>query len=379
MENRFLHHVSMFLFLSCFASIKCVGGTFVGTTFYSYGICKNEKMMFINDSICIYQQEWDSCVMVERPYHYADTFLYYRCGIIDNEDYTIEKIVIKNNHLPLIQKPLAVPIDKVLYQQMYFGLPKVAKFFDISSKNIIIGEMRRSRYFMWDMPSYSGKKTKIANAYAVLFNIDTDTIFVYDNKIVRFNSTNILLYSPESLNEDKGGVYSTLITQERNSYEYQKYCYSTGLIEYPHLSKDDLIGHCFYCSNKKDKEESLFFINDSCCKLSQNNNESPVTLKYTIKNNLIILRRSVKGLSNHLADTLAYNSGFIFYSKVNCVEEQYAELQIRCFHERKDSVKKSKRFWGTTYEAQARHRSYEYPEYALFNHICYNTYIPINW
>ena len=125
--------------------ILCMGSNLVGTSFYSYGISKNEKITFVNDSICIYKQEWDSCVLVERPYHYADTFLYYRCGIIDNEDYTIEKIVIKNNHLPLIQKPLAVPIDKVLYQQMYFDIPKVAMFFDISSRNIIIGEMWKEK------------------------------------------------------------------------------------------------------------------------------------------------------------------------------------------------------------------------------------------
>ncbi len=361
--------------------ILCMGSNLVGTSFYSYGISKNEKITFVNDSICIYKQEWDSCVLVERPYHYADTFLYYRCGIIDNEDYTIEKIVIKNNHLPLIQKPLAVPIDKVLYQQMYFDIPKVAMFFDISSRNIIIGEMRRSRYYMWDMPSYRGKKNKIANAYAVLFNIDSDTLFIYDNKIVRFNSTNILLYSPESYKEDKGGVFSTLMAQEMNSYEYQKYCYSNGFIESPFLSKDNLIGHRFYCSNMDDKEESLFFINDSCCEFLQNN-EHPATINYSIKNNLIILHIPDKSGSNcFIADTLAYNGGFIFYSKVCHLEDQYTELQIRCFHERKGIVKKSKhiRRWVTTNEEQARHKSYDYPEYAFFNHICHNTYIPINW
>ena len=168
--------------------------------------------------------------------------------------------------------------------------------------------------------------------------------------------------------------------KERNSYEYQKYCYSNGLIDSPYLSKDDLIGHCFYCLNMEDKEESLFFINDSCCTFSQNNNESPITVNYTIKNNLILLQRPDNILSNaFITDTLAYNSGFIFYSTVYRLEDQYTELQIRCFHERKGNVKESKRVWVTTNEAQAHHRSYDYPEYALFSHICYNTYIPINW
>ena len=106
------------------------------------------------------------------------------------------------------------------------------------------------------------------------------------------------------------------------------------------------------------------------------NNEHPATINYSIKNNLIILHIPDKSGSNcFIADTLAYNGGFIFYSKVCHLEDQYTELQIRCFHERKGIVKKSKhiRRWVTTNEEQARHKSYDYPEYAFFNHICHNS------
>ena len=70
-------------------------GELTGSRFYSYGLYKNECLSFINDSICIYKQEWDADIL-KGSYQYVDTFIYYRINPTKHQQKKVDRWVIKN-------------------------------------------------------------------------------------------------------------------------------------------------------------------------------------------------------------------------------------------------------------------------------------------
>lgn len=359
----------------------------IDSTFCSFGIHKTEELTFLNDSICVYKQIWDSSVF-DGMHNYIDTFLYSSCGYQYNMGSRIEKFIIKTTSEDTSDKNYSVPIDEKYYKIMDIQIPRTVLFYDINTGSILSGELRRSRYNMWDMPRYTGKKSKLSMAYATLFNIAMDTIYLYDNHVLRFGFSNILLYSQAimdniTFNSDSiGSLSKGLLEQERQCYEYQMHCKQSDRAPLPRLDKTDLIGRYFYSYSQNHLQQSttaqiLYFTEDSCY---VNKNEQITSFSYQLKNNLIVLKNFDNVTTeNVVADTLAYNSGFIFYAKSHyIVESDIYALSIRVFHEIKPSNHPLPRHWRDKSNNRKHIMHYTYPEYKTFNQICLDTYIPIN-
>lgn len=363
------HRLIIVVFVIQFLRIECYA---ILTTlhFYSYGINKTEDFCFINDSMCVYIQKWGSCVPQEFQIC-VDTF-YYQQYISPDTPLTNDsmmKFVITNrvsSHLPLKE-----PIDERLFQSLNFKIPRSIVYED-KYLNITVGAIsRRCRYDVWDIPMGHYDKKLICNNYAVKFNIQSDTLILYDKQVLRFCSTEELLYTKECLQKNSISKYSYVtnffIAQEKMSYEYNRYLYFTGQYTIPTLNINDIIDKRFYYSSiYLNEEESLYFCDSSCC-IYQSQKDSG-TYSYEIKDNFIVLHK----YSN---DTLAYNNGFIFYAQFI---DNKRGLEIKTFHER---IKRKKYDRGKKLHRLSKSiiNKELYLDYADFERICFDTYIPLNY
>ena len=350
----------------------------VGLEFFSHGIHKTESLFFIDDSLCVYKQMWDNGLFEETS-QYADTFVYTDIG---SPQKGINNVIIHTTNLR-DSVSWQRPINNKYYQIMNIRIPKTIWYFDREADIMLYGKNRRSNYDMWDMPVYPGKKSFLADSYAILFNIATDTLWICDNQVVRFNSTNIKLYSPDTLCTQSQTSLSIptqmWLSEKLESYEYKRYRYFMDKDSVSKIEKDMLIGQMFYYDSPKNRDETLFFVNDSCCLYRRYYDSIAQNYFYEIKNNQIIIKRMTLDNMNTNSintDTLVYNNGFIFYSKIELFDFSLSEfvLNTKIFHQHNINQSSTHGLKGNLFQ---RKRKY-YPEYDDFSNISYNTYIPIN-
>lgn len=380
--SKFSIHSLLFIKILLLTCPHICAGNLIGVNFYSSGIYKTESLTFLNDSMCVYEQTWEpNCF--EGIHQYIDTFIYNHCGYAELYQENVEKIFIRLASSSDFHTPLKTPVDKRFYQMLDVQIPKTVLLTDIYTGLTVVGMHRRCRYNMWDIPSYPGKKSTLAEAYANLYNITTDTLWIYNNSVIRFNSTNTLLYSLEVLENAKENdmefpLTQGLLNQERTSYEYQRYCYVTGKKEVPVLDINDLSGHVFHYSYLNN-EETLRFVNDSSGVYRQKDNE--IQYSYKIDNNLIVIRYYDSILSRqYIIDTLAYNDGFIFYAKINFTKPDTSNrfIWIKAFQEREHDLSSPDDSQKRKISCGKNKRKYCADVYKNFKSICFDTYIPIN-
>lgn len=381
----------LFLFLiELFLCMHVESETLSGYQFHSYGIHKEEEVTFLDDTLCVYKQTWDSGFFQGKLQH-IDTFLYK----IENEPEDIEncsakKISIQKIGVLTTDVNKEYPISKQFYHTMDVVMPRTIFFADINSHLLFTGAPRRSTYHMFDTPLYNGEKTKLSDMYALVFDISRDTILMYDKQTICFASNHIKLFSQEIWTDHIQDFYSPTIRSKFfclwGSYEYQRYCAVKRKILRPLLRKEDIKGSTFYYYRidmfKKNslQEESLHFLDDSCCIFQDQ--QQKTYCKYEIIDNLIVLKY-LNNLQQYttIADTLAYNNGFIFYAKIGSIHpaDSAEVLEIKTFHKKKEGAVKGCANKWKIFDPKFEKLPYTYPEYQKFDSICYNTYIPINF
>ena len=355
-----------------------------GLQFRSFGMYKTEKLMFINDSLCVYKQKWDS-VFPDNTYQYLDTFVYKYCDtIISVTTDRIERITIRNVNSSKSVSNQREPINEEFYNKINFGIPRSILFPDLNTKCFFTAPLRRSQYNMWDMPRYSGKKTKFALSEGLLYNIAYDTLYLYDSKVVSFSYSLNSLFASDTLegliNDSNQFVTNQEIYTTLNSYEYQRYAYYKHRKNVNQLNLDSLIGRIFYYYEYDFKDavlkESLHFLNKKYCVCSQIDKNKTCTCRYEIKDNLIVLENPITIDSNQIKlDTLAYNQRFIFYAQ-NKVSSNSRIIDVKVFHEIVEQpLKRQNKGWLWV---EKKKRYYTFPEYEYFDKITFDTYIPIN-
>lgn len=273
-----------------------------------------ESLSFIDDTICIYS--WYDILTNKEM---ADTCCWnYIPG---------NKISICKKNAPLgTEHPIS--IDSIEMERLDFIYDVCPKWYNISYEEF--EKDPRYKYPIYQkhytspyrMPTFYEKygmrfaapcdTALIIGDSCLILNTMPASYFVADHKIMKTRRR----VRSRSVRMQEEQLYPWLT----NTYEYLNYRVNYG--KKATLLKDDILDVTFSYIDEFGNKESIKFINDSLCvNITSDTSSTSIpyvvredTCHYDIKNNLIAINFDT--YEDTLYDTLAYQNGILFYSKI---------------------------------------------------------------